>query len=177
MGRVVDAESLAVALAAARREGQRVVLTNGCFDLLHVGHLRLLQACKELGDLLVVGVNGDNSVTLLKGPPRPFVPAVERAELVAGLAPVDLVAIFPERTAERLASDVQPAVYVKGADYAIANGAGVGIDAQIDEQRLPEAKVVRAGGGKVVLLPLVPDRSSSALAERIAKAGNDLPRR
>src|SRR5690349_13482740 len=114
MGRVVDAEALAVALAAARREGKRVVLTNGCFDLLHVGHLRLLQACKDLGDFLVVGVNGDDSVTLLKGPPRPFVPAEERAELVAGLAPVDLVTIFPDRTAERLANDVQPAVYVKG---------------------------------------------------------------
>jgi rfaE bifunctional protein nucleotidyltransferase chain/domain len=113
--------------------------------------------------VLVVGVNGDASVMQLKGPARPFVPAPDRAELVAALSPVDVVTVFPERTAERLAELVRPHVYVKGADYA---GSADGID----DARLPEAKVVRAGGGEVVLVPLVPDHSSSALADRIRAA-------
>jgi len=161
VGRVVDIEEIAQVAAQERRAGKRIVLTNGCFDLLHVGHARLLTACREYGDLLVVGVNGDESVTLLKGPGRPFVPAADRAELVAALGRVDYVTIFPERTAEHLAELVKPDVYVKGADYV---GSG---DAGIDEVRLPEAKVVRAHGGQIVLVPLVPDRSSTALADRI----------
>jgi rfaE bifunctional protein nucleotidyltransferase chain/domain len=169
MGRVVDMAALEGVVAGERSAGKQIVLTNGCFDLLHVGHLRLLTACKDFGDVLIAGVNGDESVALLKGPPRPFVPAAERAELVAALHPVDYVTVFSERTAERLAAIVRPNVYVKGADYAAGPDGPAERDG-IDEARLPEATVVRAHGGRIVLLPLVPDRSSTALAERIRAA-------
>src|SRR5688500_2506340 len=149
MGRVVTRDQLPDALAAARAAGQRVVLTNGCFDLLHVGHVRGLRAARALGDLLVVGLNSDRSVRGLKGEGRPLVPQTERAELLAALEPVDLVVIFDEPTAERLAELVRPAVYAKGGDYA-ADGAA------FDARRLPEAHVVTAHGGETVLVPLVP---------------------
>ena len=169
MGRVVPLELLAEAVAAERAAGRRIVLTNGCFDLLHVGHVRALQACRRLGDVLVVGVNADDSVRRLKGPGRPYVPAAERAEVLAALGAVDLVAVFPEPTAERLAALVRPDVYAKGADYA-RGGPGGPRGAEIDAARLPEAAVVRSHGGQVVLLPLVQSRSSSGLAARIAAA-------
>ena len=163
MGRVVPLAELESILATARVAGKRVVLTNGCFDLLHVGHARLLEQARALGDVLVVGVNGDASVRRLKGPTRPLVPAAERAELVAALGAVDYVAVFEETTAERLAGAVRPDVYVKGADYAAAGGA-------VDPSRLPEAAVVQGGGGRVVLVPLTPDRSTSGLVDRIRDA-------
>ena len=173
MGRVLPLDELTAALEAERAAGRRIVLTNGCFDLLHVGHVRALRQCRALGDVLVVGVNGDGSVRRLKGPPRPFVPAAERAEVLAALAVVDYVTVFPEQTAERLAALVRPDVYVKGADYARAAGAPAAVPEipEIDEDRLPEARVVRAAGGAVVLLPLTPGHSTSALVERIQAAG------
>ena len=155
MGRVIPFLDLATALDAERAAGRRIVLTNGCFDLLHVGHVRLLQQCRALGEVLVVGVNDDASVRHLKGPTRPLVPASERAEILAALSAVDYVTVFAEPTAERLAATVRPEVYVKGADY------------EVDDHRLPEAKVVVAGGGRVVLLPLSPGRSTTALVERM----------
>jgi len=136
-----------------REAGTRVVLTNGCFDLLHSGHLRYLQAARQLGDLLVVGVNSDESVRQLKGESRPIVPQQERAELVAGLECVDYVTIFEEPTAVPLVELVQPTYYAKGGDYT--------------EQDLPESEAVVAYGGFVVILPLQPERSTSALIERI----------
>lgn len=185
MGRVVPFLDLATALDAERAAGRRIVLTNGCFDLLHVGHVRLLQQCRALGEVVVVGVNDDASVRRLKGPTRPLVPAAERAELLAALSAVDYVAVFEESTAERLAATVRPEVYVKGADYAqppaatapgpLAGSApGAGIEAapgtgdEVDDRRLPEARVVCAAGGRVVLLPLSPGRSTTALVERMA---------
>jgi D-glycero-beta-D-manno-heptose 1-phosphate adenylyltransferase len=180
MGRILNLEELSSAIAGDRAAGRRVVLTNGCFDLLHVGHVRLLAQSRALGDVLVVGVNADESVQRLKGPTRPILPAVERAEIVAALASVDYVTVFPEPTAERLAAIVRPDVYVKGADYAVAatpaDHADVSADVSadvIDHRRLPEASTVRAGGGKVVLLPLTPDRSTSAIVERIRAAGGE----
>ncbi len=159
-------DALGALVAAERAAGRTIVLTNGCFDRLHVGHVRLLQACRQYGDVLIVGVNSDASARALKGPDRPFVPEAERAELLAALAGVDYVVVFEERTAERLAEVVRPDVYVKGADYACASdGAGA-----IDEGRLPEASVVRRYGGRVVLAPLVPDRSTTGLVERIRRA-------
>ena len=160
MGRVVSRDELSAHLDAARAEGKRVVLTNGCFDLLHVGHVRGLRAARELGDLLVVGVNSDASVRRLKGEDRPLVAQDERAELLAALEPVDYVVVFDEPTAERLAALVRPAVYAKGGDYAGAQSA-------FDPQRLPEAQVVAAHGGETVLVPLVPGRSTSDLVARI----------
>ncbi|MGH2370398.1 MAG: adenylyltransferase/cytidyltransferase family protein, partial [Chloroflexota bacterium] len=175
MGRVVSVEDLASAVAAERAAGKRIVLTNGCFDVLHVGHVRVLQRCRTLGDLLVVGVNSDDSARRLKGAERPFVPEVERAELLAALAAVDYVVVFPEATAERLAAVVRPDVYVKGADYArhpAAPGGG-----EIDAASLPEAAVVQAAGGRVVLLPLTPDHSTTGLIQRIRAStrADDIP--
>jgi D-beta-D-heptose 7-phosphate kinase/D-beta-D-heptose 1-phosphate adenosyltransferase len=133
--------------------GKRIVLTNGCFDLLHVGHLRYLQEARRLGDMLVVGVNSDESVRQLKGESRPIVPQQERAELVAGLECVDYVTIFEEPTAVELVQLIQPTYYAKGGDYT--------------EQDLPESEAVVAHGGFVVILPLQPERSTSALIEKI----------
>ncbi len=127
MGQIVEMSALDGALAAERRAGKRIVLTNGCFDLLHVGHARLLAACKEWGDVLVVGVNADESVALLKGPPRPFVPAADRAELVAALDAVDYVTVFPGgRTRHRRgpAARSEGCVVVRRPRRARAPGAG-----------------------------------------------------
>jgi rfaE bifunctional protein nucleotidyltransferase chain/domain len=149
-GLVVALPSLLTALEAARARHAdlEVVLTNGVFDLLHVGHLRSLRQARAEGDLLVVGVNSDASAAALK-PGRPLVPAAERAELVAALEPVDYVVIFDEPTADRLISTIRPAVYAKGGDYA--------------PDRLPEAGTARATGARLALLPLVADHSTSAL--------------
>jgi rfaE bifunctional protein nucleotidyltransferase chain/domain len=153
--------SRAAAAELARRahlDGRRVVLTNGVFDLLHVGHLRYLQAARALGDLLIVGVNSDASTRALKGPARPIVPEDERAELLAGLACVDTVVVFPEPTAIGLVETIRPDIWVKGGDYG-----------SLDEAlpRLPEAMAVRLLGGEVRLLPFVEDRSTTLLVERI----------
>jgi len=136
-----------------REAGLQVVLTNGCFDLLHVGHLRYLQAARELGDLLVVGVNSDESVRQLKSAPRPYRPEAERAELVAGLECVDYVVIFPQNTAVELVKRVQPTYYAKGGDYT--------------ERDLPESEAVVEQGGFVVILPLEAEQSTTQLVEKI----------
>jgi rfaE bifunctional protein nucleotidyltransferase chain/domain len=151
-GPVVDLNTLAHLLAPPRRSGARVALTNGVFDLLHVGHLRYLRAARATADLLVVAVNTDGSVRAFK-PGRPFVPDAERAELVAALEPVDFVVLFDDRTAEALLRSVRPDVYLKGADYA--------------GKTLPEAATARELGIEVRLIPLVPGRSTSALADRL----------
>jgi rfaE bifunctional protein nucleotidyltransferase chain/domain len=159
MGQILDRATLVVTLARHRASGARIVLTNGVFDLLHVGHLRYLTAARALGDCLVVGINDDASVARLKGPRRPIVPAAERAELVAGLACVDYVTIFGEETAMALVEALRPEIYAKGGDYA-RTPSGVG-------KPLPEVPVVLAAGGRIELLPLVPDTSSTDLIERV----------
>ncbi len=162
MGTVVDRASLVDLGERLRAEGRRIVFTNGHFDLLHVGHLRSLQAARRLGDVLVVGVNDDATTRRRKGPTRPIVPEAERAELLAGLACVDYVALFGEETAEQTVTLLRPDVYAKGGDYA----------ATPDEEAagrtpLPEAAIVRAYGGEVVTIPLIPGRSTSALEQAI----------
>jgi rfaE bifunctional protein nucleotidyltransferase chain/domain len=159
MGRVIERAALAQARAREYAAGRRVVLTNGVFDLLHVGHLRYLQAARALGDCLIVGVNDDASVRAAKGPRRPIVPAAERAELVAGLACVDFVTVFGEPTALELVHLLRPDIYAKGGDYAAPGAAG--------GKHLPEAPAVLAYGGRVEIIPLVPDTSSTGLIERV----------
>jgi rfaE bifunctional protein nucleotidyltransferase chain/domain len=134
----------------------RIALTNGCFDLLHVGHIRSLEHAASLADVLVVGLNSDESVRALKGPGRPFSTADERAEIIAALDCVDLVTVFPQATAEKLVEAVRPDVYVKGSDYG--------------EASLPEAALVRSYGGQIALAPLVPGLSTSSIVERIRDA-------
>ena len=133
------------------------VFTNGCFDLLHVGHLRYLQASRALGDRLVVGLNSDASVRGLKGPDRPLVTELERAEMLLGLECVDAVVIFDEPTAERVIRAVRPRFYAKGGDYR--------------PETLPETPAVVEGGGEVIILPFVEGRSTSALVARMQHPG------
>jgi D-glycero-beta-D-manno-heptose 1-phosphate adenylyltransferase len=119
-GKVLSRAAAARAVRAAQRRGERVVLTSGCFDLLHVGHARSLAEARRMGDRLVVGVNADGTVRKLKGAPRPIVPARQRAELIAALACVDWVVVFPEPTPRALLAALAPDVYAKGGDWPLA---------------------------------------------------------
>ncbi|MCX6021213.1 MAG: adenylyltransferase/cytidyltransferase family protein [Chloroflexi bacterium] len=156
MGRVLSLDELRAERDELRRRGLRLVLTNGHFDLLHLGHVRYLQQARALGDALAVAVNSDAATTARKGPRRPIVPEAERAELLAALACVDYVVIFDALTAEGVVAALTPDVYAKGGDYA-------GPDAP----PLPEAPIVEAAGGRVALLPLVADHSTSDLVDRV----------
>ena len=144
---------LTARVTAWRREGKRIVLANGCFDLLHVGHVRYLQAAREQGDVLIVGVNGDAAVRELKGPGRPVMPDVERAEILAALACVDAVVIFHERTVETLLWTLRPEVHAKGTDYR--------------PETVPERDIVRAYGGQVVIVGDPKDHSTSNLLQQL----------
>jgi rfaE bifunctional protein nucleotidyltransferase chain/domain len=121
-----------------RADGKRIVLANGCFDLLHVGHIRYLEAARALGDVLFVGINGDAAVARLKGPGRPLMPAAERAEVLGALRAVDHVVVFEEDTADALVAAVRPAIHAKGTDYT--------------PDTVPERDTVRAHGGRVVIV-------------------------
>ena len=140
-------------VTALRRAGKRVVFTNGCFDLLHPGHVRYLRAARRLGDVLVLGLNSDASVRRLKGTSRPLVPENDRAEVMAALEMVDLVSIFDEDTPYDLIAAVQPDVLVKGGDWAV--------------DRIVGADLVHARGGRVRSLRFAPGYSTTALVERI----------
>ena len=153
MGSVVDLQELLGLIADRSAAGAgRVVTTNGCFDILHAGHLALLRQAKALGDTLVVLVNDDDSVCRLKGPSRPLVPAGDRVALVAALDPVDYAVLFSEDTPVEALAAIRPAVHVKGGDYAAGD--------------LPETATVVAGGGEVVIIPLMPGRSTSDIVRR-----------
>jgi phosphoheptose isomerase len=153
-GSVLGLEELLVLRAGWRAAGRTVVWTNGCFDVLHAGHLASLQAVRALGDVVVVGVNADASVRRLKGPGRPVVPAADRAAVLAALRDVDYVVIFEQDTPEQVLSRVQPDISAKGADYAGPHG-----------KPIPERALVEGYGGRVVFLPLVPGRSTTALLD------------
>jgi rfaE bifunctional protein nucleotidyltransferase chain/domain len=151
--KVIGYDDLVERREAWRDAGLRVVWTNGCFDLLHVGHVRSLEAARALGDVLVVGLNGDRTVRELKGEGRPLMPAAQRAEIVAALEVVDHVVIFEEATPEAALARLQPDIHAKGADYK--------------GKPLPEREVVESYGGRVEFLPLVPEVSTTALVERL----------
>jgi 3-deoxy-manno-octulosonate cytidylyltransferase (CMP-KDO synthetase) len=142
-------------VADLRRQGKRIVFTNGCFDLLHAGHVTYLAQAKSLGDVLIVGLNSDASVRALKGSERPLVPQEDRALLLASLSFVDFVVIFDELTPHALLQTLKPDVHVKGGDYT--------------EDDLPEAPLVRSYGGQIVILPKVEGRSTTELMRRIRK--------
>jgi rfaE bifunctional protein nucleotidyltransferase chain/domain len=154
-------KSLAAVVRAVRRAqaaGRRVVFTNGCFDLLHRGHIRYLEEARSLGDLLVAAVNSDASVRQLKGKGRPVVPEAERAEVLAGLAAVDLVLVFDELEPGRVVRALRPDVLVKGGDWPV--------------DRIVGADYVRSVGGRVRSLPYVEGASTSGLIRRIEAAGS-----
>jgi D-beta-D-heptose 7-phosphate kinase/D-beta-D-heptose 1-phosphate adenosyltransferase len=153
---VADAERLATRLALHRAQGRRIVFTNGCFDLLHRGHITYLNQAKTLGEVLVVGVNSDASVRRLKGPRRPILPLEDRMQVLSALSCVDYIVPFEEDTPERLIRLLRPDVFVKGGDYR--------------RETLPEAPLVEAQGGVVKILPYLLDRSTSGIIERIRQA-------
>ena len=136
-----------------RKGKQRIVFTNGCFDILHAGHVRYLTQAKAFGDCLVLGLNTDVSVRRLKGPKRPINSELDRAEVLDGLRAVDYLVLFDEPTAENLIREVRPAVYVKGGDYTL--------------ETLPEAKIVQQYGGRVEFIRMVEGRSTTNVIEKI----------
>lgn len=148
-------EDLRNILGELRAKGKRIVFTNGCFDLLHIGHLRYLEEAKALGDILVVGVNSDRSVRDLKGPKRPILPEGERAEILSGLECVDYVTIFDEPTPFEIISLFQPHTLVKGGDWGREDVVG--------------REVVEGSGGKVVIIPFVKGSSTTNLIETIVE--------
>jgi rfaE bifunctional protein nucleotidyltransferase chain/domain len=135
------------------KRGKKIVFTNGCFDILHIGHVRYLEEAKRLGDILIVGINSDNSVRELKGKGRPFIPVEERAEIVSSLKSVDYVVTFNETDPERLIKQIRPDIHVKGGDYTMSE--------------IPEAELVKSLGGKVVILEEVKERSTSNIYRKI----------
>ncbi len=158
MGKIVSQDELILLIAREKRNGRRVVFTNGCFDLLHPGHVRCLAEARALGDLLVVAVNSDRSVRGNKGPERPLVPQNDRAEVLAALSSVDYVTIFDEPTPRDLVARVLPSVLVKGADWGPNEVVG--------------REEVEAAGGRVVSIPLAPGYSTTSLLEKIRKAAS-----
>jgi rfaE bifunctional protein nucleotidyltransferase chain/domain len=152
---VLSREELIGIVAEARLKGSRIVLANGCFDVLHVGHIRYLQGARELGDVLVVGVNSDRQVAIQKGAGRPILPAIERAELLAALESVSYVTIFDEPTVEELLLKLKPDVHAKGTDYTV--------------DTVPEREVVKSYGGRVAIVGDPKDHSTSEILFRMGE--------
>ncbi|WP_374000657.1 D-glycero-beta-D-manno-heptose 1-phosphate adenylyltransferase [Bdellovibrio bacteriovorus] len=155
MGQVCTFDNIEETLAAIRSQGKKIVFTNGCFDLLHVGHVRYLQEAQRLGDVLVVGVNSDASVKRLKGPTRPVQVENDRAEILAALGAVNFTVIFTEDTPENLIHKVKPDILVKGGDWKIDSIVG--------------APFVMSYGGKVMSLQFVDGKSTTKLIEKAQK--------
>jgi D-glycero-beta-D-manno-heptose 1-phosphate adenylyltransferase len=147
--KIFDRASLRQLVDGWRRAGDRIILANGCFDLLHVGHVRYLHAAKQLGGRLIVAINSDDSVRSLKGEGRPLMPADERAEILAALSDVDAVVIFPERDVRALIGEIHPDVQAKGTDYTV--------------ESVPEADAVRQHGGRVAIVGDPKDHSASEI--------------
>lgn len=152
---VLSEPDLLEAVARERSAGRKIAFANGVFDLLHVGHIRYLQDAANVADVLVVGVNGDESVRMLKGPDRPLMPAVERAEIVAAIRGVSYVTIFEDRSPARLLQILQPDFQCKGTDYTADS--------------VPEAEIVRAYGGKVVIVGDPKDHSTTSLLAKLRR--------
>jgi len=155
MGNVIGLEELLVVRKRLKNEGRRVVFTNGCFDILHRGHVEYLQKAKALGDVLVVGLNTDNSVRRIKGPDRPVVEENDRAHVLAALAPVDYVCLFGGDTPYELIRALVPDILVKGADWPVEKVVG--------------KDIVEAAGGSVKTIEFLPNRSTTGILERIRK--------
>lgn len=151
--KILSREMMAETVRRLKKQGRKVVFTNGCFDILHAGHVRYLREAKGMGDVLVVGLNSDESVRRLKGEGRPFVPEMDRAELLAALEMVDYITIFDEDTPAELISRLVPDVLVKGGDYRPNDVAG--------------REIVESSGGKVAIVPLFEGRSTTSLIARI----------
>ena len=152
---ILDRDALVARISTEKAGGSRIVLANGCFDILHAGHVRYLEGARALGDMLVVGINSDEQVARLKGAGRPVLPERERAELVASLQAVDLVTIFAEPTVTELLLAIKPDVHAKGTDYT--------------EETVPERDVVRSYGGQVAIVGDPKDHSTSEILKKVSR--------
>ncbi len=155
--KIIPSEQLVEWRKAFRASGKKLVVTNGCFDLLHLGHVTYLESARNQGDALLVGVNGDAGVRELKGPTRPLNSETDRASVLAALQSVDAISIFPETRAVRFLSLAQPDIYVKGGDYTLET---------INQE---ERAAVESAGGRIVFIPFVPGKSTTGLLEKISK--------
>jgi len=153
--KLISSEAFPSWREAVKASGKVLVVTNGCFDLLHAGHVAYLEAARSLGDALLVGLNGDSSVRELKGPTRPLNIEGDRARVLAALECVSAVAIFPEKRAVRFLADARPDLYVKGGDYTLET---------VDQD---ERRAVESGGGRIVFIPFLPGRSTTGLVAKI----------
>jgi len=151
--KIIELDEFLKKLKDIRQAGKRIVFSNGCFDILHVGHIRYLQSAKAEGDILVIGLNSDRSVRAIKGEKRPVIGEAQRAEVLASVGLVDYIILFDEPDPHRLIAAIAPDVLVKGADWS--------------EEQIVGADVVKAGGGRVVRVPVVPDVSTSRIIENI----------
>jgi rfaE bifunctional protein nucleotidyltransferase chain/domain len=156
-GKIIVWDKLPEWRRAFRASGKKLVVTNGCFDILHFGHVNYLESARNLGDALLVGVNGDNSARELKGAGRPVNSENDRASMIAALGSVDGVCIFAEKTAVKFLSAAKPDIYVKGGDYTLET---------LDQE---ERHAVEEAGGKIVIIPLVPGKSTTALLGKIQR--------
>ena len=152
---VLERNRLVARVAIERRNGAKIILANGCFDLFHVGHIRYLAGAKALGGCLIVGINADDQVRSLKGEPRPFMPQAERAEIVAALRFVDYVTIFPEPTVEELIRAIRPDFHAKGTDYTLDS--------------VPERETVAECGGKIAIVGDPKDHSSTEMIRLVSR--------
>ena len=155
LSRILERSDLIAIVATERQAGKRIVLANGCFDVLHVGHVRYLEAARALGDLLIVGINSDEQAQRLKGAGRPFLSQDQRAEIISSIAAVDLVTIFSEPTVEQLLLALKPDIHAKGTDYT--------------EDSVPERDVVRSFGGRVAIVGDPKDHSSTEMIEKVGR--------
>ena len=155
--KIVSWDKLPAWRAAMRQSGKRLVVTNGCFDLLHLGHVTYLESGRNLGDALLVGLNGDESVCQLKGDGRPVNCETDRAVVLAALESVDGVCIFSDRTATRFLSAAQPDIYLKGGDYTL------------ETLNQEERRTVEKAGGKIIIIPFVPGKSTTELLKKISR--------
>lgn len=156
---LIDQSDIAAFCEILRKGGTKIVFTNGCFDILHAGHVTYLEKARSFGDCLVLGLNTDASVRSIKGPSRPINHELDRAKVVGALKAVDYVVLFGEPTAEALIAKVKPDVYVKGGDYTL--------------DTLPEAKIVQSYGGTVEFVRMVEGRSTTGIIEKIRAEGAD----
>lgn len=152
-GKIKTLDELVPIVAQGRGEGKKIVLTNGCFDLIHVGHIRYLISAKKLGDVLIVGLNSDYSTRTLKGSPRPLFPDHERAEILEAISCIDYITIFNDLTVEKLLLTIKPDIHAKGTDYT--------------EQTVPEASIVHSYGGRVAIVGDPKDHSSSEIIKKL----------
>jgi D-glycero-beta-D-manno-heptose 1-phosphate adenylyltransferase len=155
---IVGRDELIRIVNTARAAGSRIVFANGCFDVLHVGHVRYLAGARDLGDILVVGVNSDDQVSIQKGAGRPILPAIERAELLASLESVTYVTVFDEPTVEELLLALKPDVHAKGTDYTV--------------DTVPERDVVRSYGGQVAIVGDPKDHSTTEILSRLGESND-----